>query len=293
MGTLLAITLAAPPRLADRCAARAFRLAARSERRLSRFDPTSALSRVNRAAGRPVTVPREVREVLGLARRLAAATGGAFDPTAAPLVDLWHAAGRAGRWPPAPAVREARARTGWRGLRVRGCRAGLARPGMALDLGGIAKGWAVDRIACALGRVAGLAALINFGESSLAAVGEAVWPIVLRHPGGGFAGWFRLRRGACSTSSSLGRAWRLGRRTVGHVVDPRSGRPVAGPAQATVVAASAAVAEAASTALLVLGRPAVPAIARRLRAEVLWIDAAGSLATAGFVLEPPAAGARA
>ncbi len=294
MGTLLAVTIRAPAPIADRAARRAFDLAADLERVMTRFEPASALTRINRGAGRFVTVPVELARLLALSRRLARLTGGAFDPTCAPLVDLWRAPTRRRAPPSREAVASARERVGWQALQVRGRRVRLAEAGMALDLGGIGKGWAADRIARALRRAEGLSALVNFGESSLVAVGrsrgQGGWPVLLRHPLGGVAGAFTLAAGACSTSASLGRAWRVGRRVAGHVIDPRSGRPLAVPAQVTVLARSAAVAEAASTALLVLGRSALRRVARRLRVEACWIDGDGMVATAGFGLRSPSLG---
>ncbi len=294
MGTLLAVTIRAPAPIADRAARHAFDLAADLERVMTRFDPGSALSRINRGAGRFVAVPGELVRLLAASRRLARLTDGAFDPTVAPLVDLWRAAARSGTPPSRHAVASARDRVGWQALQVRGRRVRLAEARMALDLGGIGKGWTADRIARLLRRVEGLSALVNFGESSLVAVGRSRrhggWPVLLRHPLGGAAGSFTLAGGACSTSASLGRAWRVGRRVAGHVIDPRSGRPLAVPAQVTVLARSAAVAEAASTALLVLGRSALRGVARRLRIEACWIDRDGTFATAGFGLRPPGFG---
>lgn len=289
MGTLLGLTVRARGLAdGDRAAARAFALAARLERQMTPFDPRSALSRVNRAGGRAVTVPAPLATLLRIARQLAEVTDGAFDPTLAPLVDLWREAARRSAPPSRDALRRARRRVGWRAIAVRGRRVALARAGVALDLGGIGKGWAADRIATLLARTNGLSVLINFGESTVVAVGAPPradgWPVLLRHPQGGFAGWFPLAEGACSTSGSLGRTWRVGAHTVGHVIDPRSGRPLAAPAQATVLARSATVAEAASTALLVEGRAALAPLARRLGAEACWIDGGGIVATEGFPL---------
>lgn len=136
-----------------------------------------------------------------------------------------------------------------------------------------------------LGRLPGLTALINFGESSLVALGTRASdpPIILRHPLGGVVGVFELRNRACSTSAVFGRRWGVGGRR-SHVLDPRSCRPLVTAAQVTVIARRAAVAEAVSTALLVLGRPAVGRLARRLRCEVCWVDAHGVVTTPGFPL---------
>jgi thiamine biosynthesis lipoprotein len=186
-------------------------------------------------------------------------------------------------------VRAARRHVGWEAITIRGERVGLARRGAALDLGAFGKGVALDRIATRLRRERCGAALLNFGESSLVAIGRSPrqpWRVLLRHPVGGFAGEFPLRDRACSTSGTRSRAWGRGRRRVSHVVDPRTGRPLRALAQVTVLAPSAAKAEALSTALLVLGRPALAAAARRFNVDVCWIDAAGMWLSPRFPLTP-------
>lgn len=290
MGTLLALTLGGPRPARDRAARRAFDLAAALERVMSRFDGASDLNRVVAAAGRSVPVPAELARALRTARRLAEATAGAFDPTVGPLADAWRRAAAAGKAPSAAALDAARRAVGWRRLRVGAGAVRLGAPGMALDLDGFAKGWAADRIARALRRFGRVSALVNFGESSLRAVGRPPgpggWPIVVRDLHGGYAGWFTLARGGCSTSATGGsRTARVARGTRA-IVDPRSGRRVDHRAQVTVVARTAAVAEAASTAMLVAGRSAMGGLAARLRAQACWIDDDGIVATAGFRLRP-------
>lgn len=286
MGTLLALTLEGPTATCDLAAGRGFALAAALERMMTRFDEASDLNRVGRAAGRFVPVPREFARALSLARRLAALTGGAFDPTVGPLVDLWRRAGGASTTPPADTLASTRAVVDWRRLEVRGDRVRLRQPGMALDLDGFGKGWAAERIASLLRRIPDIAGLVNFGESSLATVTRPRrrgWRILVRQPAGGYAGSFTLTHGGCSTSSA--RAPAPGHAGARHV-DPRAGTPVAHRAQVTVIARTAAVAEAASTALLVLGRPAMDRLARRLRVHACWIDGDGIATTPGFHLTP-------
>lgn len=291
MGTWLGLTLRAPAPVADGLAAHGFALVARVERMMTRLDAVSPLNAVNRSAGSAAAVPHELARALRMARRLAELTGGAFDPTIGALTEVWRAASTGSRLPTREALAAARALTGWNGLGVRGCRATLARPGMTLDLDGFGKGWAADRVAAALASVTGVSALVNFGESSLVAVGGGAsggWSVVLRHPFGGVAGRIRLRNRACSTSATFGHAWRIAGRRWGHVIDPRSGWPAEYAAQATALADSAAVAEAAATALLVLGPQSLAWVAERLECETCWIDRAGLLTTAGFPLEPAA-----
>src|SRR4030095_15628461 len=102
------------------CAERIFAAAARWERVWTVSDPPSPWSAVNRAAGAAGVVSPELARALRRARALARGTGGCFDPTVGPLVDLWNRAGRRGSAPAARAIAAARARSGWGGPRVGG-----------------------------------------------------------------------------------------------------------------------------------------------------------------------------
>lgn len=284
MGTFLALSIAAgAAECQSQCVQMAFRLATRCERIMSRHHPDSDLSRLNRRAG--LRSPA-LAAILRTARRLSGSLEGAFDPTIGPVVDLWRAASRRGCPPSRAALHRARAAVGAGLLHVSGERVRLARAEMVLDLGGLGKGVALDRIASFLARRRCAPGILNFGESSLIAVGASSpgWRVALRHPRGGFAGEFTLRDRACSTSAALGRPMSVGGRVVGDVIDPRSGRPLERLAQVTVLARTATVAEATSTALLILGRGAVERIAERMAVEVCWIDESGICTTPGFAL---------
>ena len=283
MGTWLAVTLPVE-RAGD--AAGVFARVGALERVLSRHDPTSTLRRVNADAGGEGDDVAPLARALAQARGLAAATDGAFDPTVGPLLALWEGASRR-RAAPAPRdVSDACARVGWRALDVGPRRVRLTRAGMSLALDAFAKGVALDQ-AAALVRRRGFPALLNFGESSLLAVGRPAggrWHVALRDRRGGFAGTFTLRDCACSTSAVNGRRWSVGGRSIGHVLDPRTGLPLERDAQVTVLARSAAVAEALSTALLVLGPDALDAVTRPYRADACWLDGQRLVSTPWFPL---------
>jgi len=260
MGTVLEVTVVAADEAAGRAAiAEAFAVASALEALLSNWDPDSALMRLNAAAGRgPQRVDPELARVLAASRALSRRTRGAFDVTVGPLVQLWRAAGERGRLPTEAERTRARAAVGADGV-VADPEAGtaeIARAGASVELGGIAKGWALDRMAERL-RAAGVAgALLSFGQSSLWAIGapprEPGWRLLVRDPAGGFAGVATLRDRAVSVSDSVGQWTEIGGRRYGHVIDPRSGEPLARTAQAVVLAPDAATAEAFSKALLVL-----------------------------------------
>ena len=289
MGTLLAATMpVGDPSIDARYVDVIFHVAAVCETIMSRHRPDADVSRLNERAGDPAgVVSAELAEVLDQARSLSAATDGAFDPTVAPVGNAWRRAGGRRRSPGAKRLSAALALVGWQQIAVHGARVALERRGMAIDLGGFGKGVALDRIAARLRSEACDSVILNFGESSLVAVGRPPtgrWTILLRHPAGGFVGEFALGGRACSTSATFGQTIGTGSRAVSHVVDPRTGRPVSAPAQVTVLARSAAVAEAASTALLVLGRAAMDAMARRLNIDACWVDGSGVYTTPWFPL---------
>lgn len=260
MGTVLEITVVAAEPASGRAAIdRAFAEAARLEPLLSNWDPDGALARFDAAAGRgPQQVDPELARVLAASLALTRRTHGAFDVTVGPWVQLWRMAAERGRLPSAAQRAHARALVGAEGLRVdvEAGTAELVRAGASVELGGIAKGWALDRMAAIL-REAGVgAALLSFGQSSLWAIGAPPggpgWRLLVRDPAGGYAGTMTLHDRAVSVSASLGQSIEIDGRRYGHVLDPRSGEPLVRAAQAVVLAPDATAAEAFSKALLVL-----------------------------------------
>ena len=147
MGTVLEITLVASGETAGRAAlSELFALAERLDRAFTVFDTESPVSQLNRAAGRgPQTVDAELGALLARVRAHAELTRGAFDATVGPLVALWTEAA-ARDVPPTEAEIAARlARVGWEKVRVGGDgRVALDGAGVSVDLGGVAKGWALD-----------------------------------------------------------------------------------------------------------------------------------------------------
>lgn len=238
----------------------------RWHRLLSAFAPDSVVSRINRrAADRPVKVDHETFELLLRCRELWRATAGAFDITLGALMRAWGFRDDE----PARGTVHARARVelvihhGFSHVELdepnRAVR--FAREGIALDLGGIAKGWALDRAAALLRGHGVTCALLHGGTSSVVAIGappgEDGWRVALRDPAPS-GPVVLLRDRALSVSAPHGRMIERDGVALGHVIDPRTGAPAAtGVALAAVACASATDAEAWSTALLVLGeRPA-------------------------------------
>jgi thiamine biosynthesis lipoprotein len=284
MGTVLEITLLARDRReGEETLDALFALATQLERRMSVYDPESDVSRLNRAAGRgPQRVAPEVAELLARSGSLSRLTRGAFDVTIGPLVELWTAAAERGTLPTPAELARARTRVGSDRLRVHeDGRVELRGEGVSVNLGGIAKGYALDRMASIL-RERGIDhALLNFGQSSSRAFGRPSdapgWRLLARGPDDDLLGVLTLRDRALSVSGSLGQWVEIGGRRYGHVIDPRSGTPLEERRQALVVAADAALAEALSKALLVLGESeGLALVAAQAGCEALLADAGGA-----------------
>ena len=209
MGTVLEVTLlGADAERLEAARNEVFAEVARVEALLSRWRPTSDVSRLNAAAGgAALEVDADVAALLARAARLSAETGGSFDVTVGPLVALWTEAAARDALPSAEALAEARTRVGPERMRFDApTRVALAE-GSAVDLGGLAKGYALDRARALL--ASGIeAALLNFGQSSTWALGRPPdaegWTLLARSPEGGFAGLLTLRDQALSVVGQPG-----------------------------------------------------------------------------------------
>jgi FAD:protein FMN transferase len=231
----------------------------RLETLLSRHLPTSELSRLNARAGQgPGMVSVELFDLLAVARQWAEDTQGAFDPTVGAFLELWREAARRGDGPAAAHLQAARCQVGWSKLRlIPPCQVELTTAGMSLDLGGIGKGYAVDRMGALLRQHGVRHALINFGESSLMAIGPMPggrpWPVLVRDLDRAVGvGALAIQDQAVGTSASFGQTFTLAGKLLSHILDPHHGRPLERPLAVTVVAPTATAVEALSTALVVL-----------------------------------------
>jgi thiamine biosynthesis lipoprotein len=255
MGTFLEITVHAPSIAIGRSwLRRGVSEARRLDRELTSYDAESALSRLNHHAGNGVRrVPPDLFRVVTTSKRLSRATNGAFDVSVGPLVQLWKTAARDDRWPTSHELAASRSKVGYEKIRLRPPDGIELSDGMSLELGGIGKGYAADRVAEMMRSLGAEAFLVSFGESSMVAVGtppaKSGWPVWVRR-GREMEGPLFLR-GGLSTSRSFGRSKRIAGRRVGHILDPRLGAPLCVDRQATVMAPTATEAEAWSKALLV------------------------------------------
>ncbi|HEY2917546.1 MAG TPA: FAD:protein FMN transferase [Candidatus Binatia bacterium] len=283
MGTYLEVTVwHDEPETAKRLIRDAVREVHRLDEILSNYDPDSALSHLNRRAGAGVMrVPAELFALLTAAREFSEKTGGIFDVTVGPLMELWQRAAANNRLPSEKQVAQTLATVGYRNLALRRPdEVELARSGMSVDLGGIGKGYAVDRVT-EIFRIAGVtAALINFGSSSMSAIGAPPgkhdWEIAVQDTDNRLRGAIHLRDAALSTSSSMGRWWTIGGKKYGHLIHPMSGAPITEARTAIVISRSATQAEALTKPLVLLGKSALPTIEKFPRAQAVVLPASGA-----------------
>jgi thiamine biosynthesis lipoprotein len=265
MGSFFEVRLAAHAPGAVDLAARALDVIDALEDQLTVYRDDSEVSRLNATAHLgPVEVEPGLFRLLETAVRLAEATGGAYDVTAGALSIAWGFFKGPRRVPDPETLADARSRTGSSHLILDAGRRTVAfdRPGIVINLGSIGKGHAIDR---AVGLIRDhwwpTTALVHGGQSSLYALGSPPgrfggrWPIALRNPFDPSTplGVLQLRHRGLGTSGAAFQHFESGGRVYGHILDPRTGEPALGPASVTVLAPTAAEADALSTAFYLLG----------------------------------------
>ncbi len=259
---------------------------------MSEWRAGSPLAELNRAAGHnAVAVPDDLRALLVRSVELAALTDGAFEPTWAALWGLWDFKAKEPALPDAAVLQAATRLIDYRGLVIddKAGTARLARAGMKVGLGGIAKGWALDRAAAML-RARGITSfLLSAGGQVYAGgtKGAAPWKVGVRDPRGGpdeFFAVIEVKDASVSTSGDYERFFEKGGVRYHHILDPKTGQPSRGLRSATVVTADATLADALSTAVMVLGRERGLALIERLSGvEALVVDDLGRVgATSGL-----------
>jgi thiamine biosynthesis lipoprotein len=257
---------------------------------LTVYSADSELARVNLSAGTaPVPVSDDTAAAVRLALHYAEVSGGSFDPTVAPLVRLWGFSG--GTPPPelpaAGMIKDALGTVGHAGVKLTprsadacgGWQVALERRGMSLDLGGIAKGHAVDLCYDRLAAMDAQHVMVNLG-GNIRCRGEASpgrpWRIGIRNPfnQSEIVGVVELSDGwSVATSGNYERFVTIGGQRYTHIIDPRTGYPVKGMAAVTVISPSAVEADAMSTACFVMGVSRATALLATLPdCHVLFIE---------------------
>jgi len=243
------------------------------DNRLSIFKPDSEISTLNRCAGvSPVQLSDLTAEALRLSLQYADATGGAFDPTVAPLMRFWgfNKGPAMSAVPERTAISSVMEMVGFHHLSLSNRTAFLDQAGMSVDLGGIGKGYAVDVCYQDLVKKGLKNMMVNLGGNircrGSAGPGQP-WSIGVRDPFNPdrIVGTLHLADGmAVATSGNYEKFVEIEGKRYSHIMDPRTGRPVEGVASVTVIATNAVEADAMSTAIFVMGLKESQPVLRRL-----------------------------
>ncbi len=281
MGTVVTLTVAASDeRSGVRAIERGFAEVARLEQLLSSYRRDSDLSRLNAQAGTgPVRVPRDLADLAHAAAAVAAQTGGAFNPLMGPAIKLWGIPQNP-RVPSSEELQTLYPLIELSGLSVQRAQGTitLARSGMALGLGGIAKGYTADRVVEVL-RAEGIRGGVVEISGDVRAFGRGPgrrpWRVGVQDPRGDDVPLMAVEvgDGAVSTSGDYERFFEVDGIRYHHILDPRTLQPTRGLISVTVLARRAIEADALATAVVVMG--AVDGLAfveRTAGVEALLID---------------------
>ena len=252
---------------------------------MSPWEPHSDISRFNALqAGASIKLPAAFHYVLAGALRIAAETGGAYDPTLGALVDLWgFGPGPALLRPPAPRAIDAALHTcGWQRLMLAPDGAVRQPGGLRLDLSSIAKGYAVDLVAARLAAHGFIHTLVEIG-GELAGQGVkpdgTPWWVGIDHRSGPTAAAPDIAvalHGLAIATSGIERAVVLDGRRHAHTLDPKTGAPLTGGVvRATVLAPSCMEADAYATAFMVMGAAPSLAFATARHIAAVLVDETG------------------
>lgn len=274
MGGAVRVTLYAESEAkAETAAKAAFARFAELEQIMSDYRPTSEIVQLaSKAVDRPVQVSDDLWRVIVRSLAVARYSDGAFDPTCGPIVALWREARQTKKLPDPAKIEEARTRTGWRfvELDARAHAVLFKKPGMKIDLGGIAKGDACDQAMIVLKAHGIDRAMVEAGgdlKVSGPPPGKAGWTIAIKDWGEPLL----LRHQALSTSGDTEQFVEIDGVRYSHIVDARTGVGVTNRLQASVLAPQGLTTDPLATAVCVLGPEKARGILRRFRAKAMIV----------------------
>jgi FAD:protein FMN transferase len=286
MGTVYEIAAySESPERASAAIDEAFVEIARLDEVLSNYRPESDLSRLNRDGHfHAVKVPPDLFRVIEESVKYSRISGGKFDITVAPLVDMWKAALRGERVATQTEQDKLRACVGYEKIElIPPDMVEFDSPCMRIDVGSIGKGYAVDR-AVEILRANGIKdALVDAGQSSIygmgAPPGASAWEVHLRDPSRRVDPTVMLSENSVSTSEQTPPSL-LGNETTGHIIDPENGKPLKTKYALSVVAKTGTASDALSTTLLLLGpKKGKPIVEEIADAAAIWVSADGETET--------------
>lgn len=220
------------------------------------YDPQSEISTLSRK--RELKVSSDLKEVILRAIHFSRLTEGAFDITVGPLVSLWQKMEKEGRLPTPEQIRDALSVVGYQDIKVSDDTIVLGRKGMRLDVGGIAKGYAVDKAIEVLKERGIKNALVDAGGDMycLGNGPDGKWRVGIQHPRKmeKVAEIIEVKDRGVATSGDYRRYYSIKGRRFGHIIDPVTGWTVQDrPDSVTIIAPDATSADALATGVFVLG----------------------------------------
>jgi FAD:protein FMN transferase len=286
MGTVYEIAVYdEQPARASAAIDKAFAEIVRLDVMMSNYKPESDVSRLNREGHfQRVKVPTELYRVIAESVKYSRLSGGKFDVTVGPLVDMWKAALRGARVASEAEQEKLRACVGYEKIElIPPDSVEFHSPCMSIDLGSIGKGYAVDRAVEVL-RANGIKnALVDAGQSSIygmgAPRGQSAWEIHLCDPSNRVDPIVMLNDNSVSTSEQTPSSL-LGNDTAGHIIDPESGKPLETKYALSVVAKTGTASDALSTTLLLLGPERGKSVVKEIAdAAAIWVAPDGETET--------------
>jgi len=212
----------------------------------------------NNAFNKTVRIDSGLMNLLTTSIRVSELSNGAFDITIAPVIDVWNFGGDTPKVPEERVIQETLKQTGYKSLKAANNTVRFLKQGMKIDLGGIAKGYVVDRAISLLVKHGITDAMINAGGDIKIICGElteekrSVW---IRHPRkrDKLFGRFQMDTGSVATSGDYERFFMSDSVRYHHIIDPKTGYSAKGCVSVTIVADNLMIADAYATAVFVLG----------------------------------------
>ena len=255
------------------------------EEQMSIYRETSEVSFINNhAAQQSVEVEHRLFDLLAISKSIHELTAGAFDITSGPLSDLWGFSRRSGQVPADEKIEKTLGRVGFEHLELNDRFVRFKRSGVAINLGAIGKGYALDHVANSIEQSGITDFIIHGGQSSVIARGsnatldqQSGWNVGLSHPlipSSRFAE-IRLNDLALGTSGTGRQGFFHQSKRYGHIIDPRSGYPTNHNLSTTVICKSAARADALATGFFVMTLEQIEAICDQDQSILAIIVTAG------------------
>jgi len=241
----------------------------RIEDLMSKYKEDSEISKLNKEG--KLRLSPDMLYVIKKARYFWQLSDGAFDITVGPLLDLWGFANKQYYLPKDEEIKSALKIVGFDKIifNNRDDVIEFEIPGMKIDLGAIAKGYAVDCAVNKLKEIGINSCLINAG-GDIYCLGDRFgkpWNVAIKNPqGGGFSGYLKLKDKAVATSGNYGQYFMQNKKRYAHIFNPKTGYPIdSGLASVTVIASDCLTADAIATSIFVLGKDKGEALAKKFK----------------------------